>query len=261
MRRLGTVISIATALFLVLSACTDGTTSLRKGAGASSTLDSPRPSSSAPSTTQPSGTASTPAPGGPDETRSRGNGSATPTSGSGKLTPRGKTNGKAKAIRLGTLNPPPDPAAVGSPFDPCTVVSWDDFPDQVRPRAPKPRKPSPRAPGPDSAFDIACAWLANGSITMNADGTSGGTGEFSTWVVWGKDMNAHPPNSTPAVFGPAQGSLVSGQTPQGAPMCTGFAALASGGVAGVSTVNGKAPQVDTCGLVTDLLTKIATHHN
>jgi hypothetical protein len=84
---------------------------------------------------------------------------------------------------------------------------------------------------------------------------------FSTWVVWGKDMNAHPPNSTPAQFGPAQGSLVSGQTSQGAPTCTGFAALASGGVAGVSTVNSKAPQVDTCGLVTDLLTKIATQHN
>jgi hypothetical protein len=44
-------------------------------------------------------------------------------------------------------------------------------------------------------------------------------------------------------------------------MCTGFAALAAGGVAGVSTVNGTAPHVDTCGLVTDLLTRIVTKHN
>jgi hypothetical protein len=42
-------------------------------------------------------------------------------------------------------------------------------------------------------------------------------------------------------------------------MCTGFATLTKG-VAGVSILNSKAPQVDTCGLVTDLLTRIATKH-
>lgn len=248
-RRLGTVFSIVTALFLVLSACSDGTTSLRKGPGASGLFDSPRTSGSAPSTTKPSGTASTPAQRSPDATGPDGTRSAAPKSGNGKAT------------RLGKLNPPPDAAAIGAPYDPCTVVSWDDFPDQVRPRAPKPRKPSPRAPTADSAFDIACAWLANGPITISADGSSAGSGMFSTWVVWGKDMNVHPPNSASAQFGPAQGSLVSGQTSQGAPMCTGFAVLASGGVAGVSTVNSKAPQVDTCGLVADLLTKIVARHN
>jgi hypothetical protein len=257
MARLGVTISVVTALLVVLSACSDDvTTSLRKGSGASTVLDSQHTSSTAPAKGGPS-TSARPDAGGSDANPPGGTRSAAPTSGSGK--PR--ADGKPKTTRLGTLNPPPDAATVGAPFDPCTVLTWEDFPNEVRSRAPKPREPSPRTPGPDSAFDIACAWLANGLITISADGSSTGTsGSFSTWVVWGKDMNAHPPDSTPAQFGPAQGSLVLSQTSQGEPVCTGFAALDAGGVAGVSTVNGKAPQVDTCGLVTDLLTRIATHH-
>ncbi|MFL6125070.1 hypothetical protein [Actinophytocola sp.] len=141
------------------------------------------------------------------------------------------------------------------------MVTWDDFPTDVRPRAPKPRKPSPRAPEADSAYDIACSWQANGPITIKTDGTSSGSGMFSAWIVWGKtgEMNPNPPNSTPATFGPARGSLVPNTSSQGAPMCTGFAALTNG-IAGVSILNSKAPQVDTCGLVTDLLTRIASKH-
>lgn len=235
--RIGLAASAVTVVLGVLAACSDGTTSFRKAPGFSSVLDDPTASSTAPSTTASTKDAPT-------------------------TTPTTAPKGKPAAVRLGDLNPPPDASTVGAPFDPCTVLRWDDFPTEVRPQAPKPRQPSPRAPSADTVFDIACAWIANGRITMSADGSSSGaSGMFSTWVVWGKDMNAHPPNSTPAQFGPAQGSLVPGQTSEGAPMCTGFAALAAGGVASVSTVNGKAPHVDTCGLVTDLLTRIVTKHN
>ncbi len=257
--RIGLAVSAATVILGVLAACSDGTTSLRKAPGISSVLDDPHASSAAPSTTastkdapsaktRPGPNESNAEP--PDSTRS-----ATPSAGSKKTTPKGKP----EAVRLGDLNPPPDAATVGAPYDPCTVLGWDDFPTEVRPQAPRPRQPSPRAP---STFDIACAWIASGRITLSADGSSSGaSGTFNTWVVWGKDMNAHPPNSTPTQFGPAQGSLVPDHTSEGTPMCTGFAALAAGGVAGVSTVNGTAPHVDTCGLVTDLLTRIVTKHN
>jgi hypothetical protein len=236
----------AMAMLVVLAGCTDGTTTWQQGSAASVILDSPRTSGTAPSTSADSDTAD-----------------ATPNPrGSGSMAPKKKPNGKPKATRLGKLHPPPDQGAVGAPYDPCTVLAWDDFPEEVRPRAPKPRKPSPRAPEPDSPYAIACSWQAHGPVTIKSDGTSSGSGMFSTFVVWGKNgqMNPNPPNSTPATFGPAQGSLVPNTSSQGAPMCTGFAALTNG-VAGVSILNSKAPQLDTCAIVTDLLTRIATKHN
>jgi hypothetical protein len=248
----------AVAALVVLAGCSDETTTLRKGPGWSAVLDSPSASDTEPSTSARSGGEdSTPNPRG-------GSGPTAPPSSPEQSTtaPKEKPNGKSKATRLGQLHPPPGQDAVGAPYDPCTVLTWDDFPQEVRPQAPKPRKPSPRAPEPDSTYAIACSWQANGPITIKSDGTSSGSGMFSTWVVWGKNgqMNPNPSNSTPATFGPAQGSLAPNTSSQGAPMCTGFAALTNG-VAGVSILNSKAPQLDTCAIVTDLLTRIATKHN
>lgn len=239
-RTCGTLGAVA-AMLVILAGCSDETTTLRKGPDWSAVPDSPSTSNSR-----------------------GGAGSPTSTSSSGQssVAPREKPNGKSKVTRLGKLHPPAGQDAVGAPFDPCTVLTWDDFPQEVRPKAPKPRKPSLRAPEPDSTYAIACSWQANGPITIKSDGTSSGSGMFSTWIVWGRngEMNPNPPNSTPATFGPARGSLVPNTSSQGAPMCTGFAALTNG-VAGVSILNSKAPQVDACTLVTDLLTRIATKHN
>lgn len=248
-------LGMVAAMLVVLAGCSDETTTLRKGPAGSAFLD--RPSGNEPSTSARSdGEDSTPNPPG-------GSSSAAPTSSPERSTTVPKeSSGKSKVTRLGQLHPPPDQKAVGAPYDPCAVLTWDDFPQEVRPQAPKPRKPLPRAPEPDSVYAIACSWQANGPITIKSDGSASGSGMFSALVVWGKNgqMNPNPANSTPATFGPARGSLVPNTSSQGAPMCTGFAALTNG-VAGVSVLNSKAPQVDTCTLVTDLLTRIATKHN
>lgn len=247
----------AAAMLVVLAGCSDETTTLRKGPDWSAVLDSPSASDTKPSTSARSGSEdSTPNP-------RDGSGSPAPTSPPGKSTaaPKEKPSRKSKVTRLGLLHPPPDQEEVGAPYDPCTVLTWNDFPQQVRPRAPKPRKPSPRAPEPDSTYAIACSWQAQGPTVLSQDSSSG-SGMFTAFVVWGRngEMNPNPPNSTPTTFGPAQGALVPNTSSQGAPMCTGFAALTNG-VAAMTILNSKAPQLDTCALVTDLLTRIATKHN
>lgn len=239
----------ALALTALLAACSGTSASLSKGpaavppGGSGSTGNAPGSSQAADSSAPPSGEAGswfTPGERGPSAAGPDGKGERTVTT-------------------LGALHPPPDFTEVGAPYDPCTVVTWSDFPEKVRPRAAKPRKPTPHTPDENSAYAIACAWEANGPVVRDANGASTGAGMFSTWIVWGKtgEMNPNPPKSTPATFGSAQGSLTPNTTSQGAPMCTGFAVLPTG-VAGVSVLNSRVPQVDPCTLATDLLTRIAT---
>lgn len=235
-------------LAAVLASCSGTTTSLSKGTTAAVTPGSASTSDRAPDA--PQGTDSSPEPS--EEAGSW----FTPKPRASTEDPSGKA--ERTVTTLGALHPPPSADEVGAPYDPCTVVDWSDFPEQVRPRAAKPRKPTPRTPDKNSAYAIACAWEANGPIVRDANGKSTGAGMFSTWIVWGKagEMNPNPPKSNPATFGTAQGSLVTSATSQGAPMCTGFAALPTG-VAGVSVLNSRVPQMDSCALVTDLLTRIA----
>ena len=210
--------------------------------------------------TSASGTSTPTTPGDPNQERS-GEPGAAPRDTTQSTAP--ENNGRSSAIRLGTLTPSPSADEVEAPFDPCTVVSWTDLPEQLRPRAAKPPRPSPRAPQANSTFDIACVLEINTSTTIKVGSPSspsgGPSGQLSAWIVWGRDLPVVLHGATPTTIGGAQGSVLKVNTNAGDPMCTGTAQLRSG-VVGISIANGRAPELDTCDLVTDLLTRITAEH-
>lgn len=158
-----------------------------------------------------------------------------------------------RATKLGNLDPPPTVDEVGAPYDPCRVVTWNDFPPDVRPRTIKPRRPRPAKPAPGSDSKIGCVF----------DGSSAGHADtepalFTAYVAWGA-LELHPEGSKPQKIDGADGSVTTATTTKGTPLCRGVVALADG-VAGVSLINGRTDPAMTCEIVTTLLTRIAQQH-
>ncbi|PTM57533.1 hypothetical protein [Desmospora activa] len=149
-----------------------------------------------------------------------------------------------------------------APFDPCTVVSWDDFPQAVKEEDRTDPKLQP--PNPGDPFDVRCKFSTLVGIDMNPDGSGNPENNttFFTIVVWGKKdkisaNTADHPGSTSKVFGSLQGLEKRSKNDRGIPMCTSIMSLPDGSAAGVVTTNNQYPSVDGCEVNQNLLEVIA----
>ncbi|WP_394622466.1 hypothetical protein JNUCC0626_49910 (plasmid) [Lentzea sp. JNUCC 0626] len=150
------------------------------------------------------------------------------------------------SLVLGDLNKPKTAQELGAPFDPCSTITWNDFPAEVRPDDGKPHTPQLRQPGKDDPFDIRCAFDNSGKVAINPDGSSTGTpgGYFIVSVVWagGDKLNADPAKRQGAEAKTWNGKAGLIQRfpddPKSGKSCIAMAKLGNG-VGGASVTNGR----------------------
>jgi hypothetical protein len=145
-------------------------------------------------------------------------------------------------LALGDLNPPPTAESTGAPFDPCTVVGWQDYPADVQPSTP--RQPVPMDVRPEDPFAVGCKFNA---------------GEMHSLLVWGmpdKTFSADPTarrGAAPAQFGGRPGAQeLSTNGSNGAPDCYSAVQLARGIAAMSTTMPG-----DPCAVNRAVLDRVA----
>jgi hypothetical protein len=167
------------------------------------------------------------------------------------------------SLVLGDLNKPKTAQELGAPFDPCSTVTWNDFPAQVRPSDGKPHTPQLRQPGKEDPFDVRCLFDNSGEVSINADGGGNpqGGGRFLVSVVWasGDKLNADPAkaqgaeaktwNGKPGLIKRFPDDPKSGKT------CLGMAKL-SNGVGGASVTDSRFGG-DPCAVADALVNAIA----
>ncbi|CRK57005.1 hypothetical protein [Alloactinosynnema sp. L-07] len=165
-------------------------------------------------------------------------------------------------IKLGDLNKPKDATEVGAPFDPCTTITWADFPGEVRPTDGKPHPPQLRAPEKDDPFDVRCLFDNSGAITLDSNGDrTGAQGSyFMVSVVWGTKLEADPAKrkGSEAKTWTGKSGLIHRMPddPKTGKGCIGLATLGSG-VGGVAVTNSRFG-TDACAVVDALMGAITT---
>ena len=161
-------------------------------------------------------------------------------------------------IRLGDQVPPPDWKSVGAPFDTCTTLKWEDFPQQARPKQPKP--PELQVVRKGDPYKTACRFHANESISFDVptppdpgnpappppprtteQKPPGWSPMFEVTVVWGTDISPEGLGGTavtlagkPAAFKETE----TGGTAVKDPFCTVIVKLGNGS-AGLQLRNGR----------------------
>ncbi|SDN30076.1 Protein of unknown function [Allokutzneria albata] len=151
--------------------------------------------------------------------------------------------GEALAGPTPTTTPGRVPGA--APYDPCKIVTWADFPLEVRTVenvVPRHRPPNPQAP--DEVYADGCAF------------DNMGEKPFMALVIWGSitkiRVDPKGPEDKPVVYGNRRG--VRSVYPGG--QCVTRFTLDYGQVGGVSLVNERFPEVDPCTIVDVLAEKI-----
>lgn len=162
-----------------------------------------------------------------------------------------------KPVALGDLDPPPNAKMVGAPFDPCTTVTWNDFPAAVRIADPS-KKPVLMEIKSDSPFQTGCKFENSGSIALNLKNktTTSNGGRFFTQVVWGKiDFDGF--TGTAATLGGKSAKFAADKSPSnGAPTCSLVLKLAKE-TGGVFVHNGYFPDTDACEVAKVIATVVA----
>ncbi|MFB9906419.1 DUF3558 family protein [Allokutzneria oryzae] len=143
--------------------------------------------------------------------------------------------------------------AGSAPFDPCTVVTWADFPLEVRTvETVKPRHRPPQAA--DEVFQDGCSFDNN---EIGDDGFKA----FMTLVVWGSiakiRVDPKGADDKPVTYGTRRGVQNREVGPDNAKQCITRFTLDYGQVAGVSVMNGRFPDVDPCTVADVISQKIA----
>ncbi|WP_156755877.1 DUF3558 family protein [Actinokineospora pegani] len=164
------------------------------------------------------------------------------------------------SLRLGDLNGPKSASEVGAPFDPCTVVTWDDFPEPVRPTDGKPHPPvQSEASG---SIKVRCSWSNSGQIEIQpgARPTEKG-GRFQANILWSDKLDADParePGSVAKQWAGKPGLLhPRPEDPKFGKQCLGLVTLANG-TGGVIVANARFPSVDPCAVADGLMNAIAS---
>ncbi|GAA1255135.1 hypothetical protein GCM10009609_18020 [Pseudonocardia aurantiaca] len=146
------------------------------------------------------------------------------------------------ALALGDLDPPPSPEQVGAPFDPCTIVGWDGYPQELRPTQPKIAAAMPVTP--QSGYSVGCSF---------------NTGPMFSSLVWGTPQGAFSadpaarPGAAAAQFSGKPGVEQRGTLERGEPLCYSAVQLATG-IAAMSTV---LPSGDPCAVNRPILEQVA----
>lgn len=152
-----------------------------------------------------------------------------------------------------------DPRDSGAAFDPCTVFTFEDLPDSVRPtQQDVPFKPVDA--GPDVGYQAAC------SLVYTADAVEAGAEPnekqfLAVFVAVGVEptMSADPSRhqqADPANWGGRSGTRKT-TNDDGIANCMGFVPVGTdGGVGSVSVINTLLPSVAPCTLVDILMTDL-----
>jgi hypothetical protein len=134
----------------------------------------------------------------------------------------GDTNGDVQQRRagrepqtLGNLQPKPKTGTeLGAPFEPCGL-SWNDFPEQVRPKDNQPHAPTPQEIGRDVQWDVECDYDNSGptDVTVQPGGGPPKVQDgavFKVIIAWAKSGTADPaknPGSQPKEWSGRPGFL------------------------------------------------------
>ncbi|SDM15186.1 hypothetical protein [Allokutzneria albata] len=161
-------------------------------------------------------------------------------------------------IRLGDQTPPSDWKSVGAPFDNCTTLKWEDFPQQARPTKDKP--PVLQVVRKGDPYKTACRFSNNESISFDAptppdpnnpappppprtteQKPPGWSPIFELTVVWGTEFSVEGLGGTTVTLGGKPAAFKeteSGGTAVKDPFCTVIVKL-SNGSAGLQLRNGR----------------------
>ena len=157
-------------------------------------------------------------------------------------------------VRLGDLDGVPDPITSGAAFDPCSVVSWADFPAAVRgPRS----APERRIPQSDDVFDHSCRY--DNSILNGADPDHNeiflviiAVGHAPRW-----DANPTHYKGWQAKTWHGRHGVQRPDRDDNAHGCTAIVDLGHSRTGGVTVTNNRFPDVDPCDVVRALMNRIA----
>ncbi|MCP3799678.1 DUF3558 domain-containing protein [Allokutzneria sp. A3M-2-11 16] len=159
---------------------------------------------------------------------------------------------RGEALAGPTPSTTPTRAPGSAPFDPCKIVTWADFPLEVRPQvdiAPRHRPPNPQAP--DEVFADGCSFDNNELIPFKP---------FMALVIWGSitkiRVDPKNPADKPMMYGNRRGVQTADVDEKGQKGCVTRFTLDYGQVAGISLTNGRFPEVDPCKVVDGLAEKI-----
>ncbi|GAA3996027.1 hypothetical protein GCM10022247_14960 [Allokutzneria multivorans] len=166
--------------------------------------------------------------------------------------------GCAQPVRGEALAGPTPPPTTTSrlpgsaPFDPCKIISWKDFPLDVRTVedvTPRHRPPNPQEP--NEVYSDGCAFDNNELVPFKA---------FMTLVIWGSitkiRVDPKNPGDKPVMYGNRRGVQTADVDEKGVKGCVTRFTLDYGQVGGVSLINGRFPDVDPCTVVDALAAKI-----
>jgi hypothetical protein len=151
------------------------------------------------------------------------------------------------ALRLGDLNPPSTSEEVGAPFNPCTVVGWNDFPANVREA--EPIEPYLAELNTKSS-NVQTGCVFHGEQTVTTVGW--GRNDLATLM---KDQSFAKGGTTATVSG-RDAVKFDERLDNGKQACTQFVS-ASKGVIAISTVQNYST-VNACQVNDALLPKIVT---
>ncbi|MCO1581777.1 DUF3558 family protein [Crossiella sp. SN42] len=186
-----------------------------------------------------------------------------PSAADAGVTPPSGEKVKRQPIRLGLQDPPKDWQAAGAPFDPCTVLGWNDIPEPQR--DPKARPPKLMVLKKDDAIETGCMFYNDETISVVIPSPGAPTTAapitkspyFRVSVVWGATID-------PAKFGGEKTTL--GGKPAAVvpdtigslkdPICLVAMKFAKGG-GGVDVRNGRFPGLDPCPIAKALAEKLA----
>ncbi|MFB9909522.1 DUF3558 family protein [Allokutzneria oryzae] len=161
-------------------------------------------------------------------------------------------------IQLGDQYPVKDWKAAGAPFDNCTTLKWEDFPEATR--NPKGTPPKLEAVEPTLPYTTDCQFDNSGTITFNPDSDAPPQGKvlFVVDVVWGPEFGPQSlKNSVPVtIAGKAGGMRESTFGAAKEPYCFVVVPLAKGG-AGVEVRNGRfSDKATACDIAKGLTEKL-----
>ncbi|GAA4005548.1 hypothetical protein GCM10022247_28770 [Allokutzneria multivorans] len=170
--------------------------------------------------------------------------------------PAGPPKPPRPVIQLGDQFPIKDWKEAGAPFDPCSTLKWEDFPDAMRGTS----APKAQQVEPTFAYTLQCTFDNSGKISFNPDGGNAPQGKtlFMVDVLWGPELSpASVKNGTPVTIAGKAGSLR--ESTFGAakePYCSVVMPLSKGG-AGIEVRNGRfSDKGGACDVAKSLMEKL-----
>lgn len=187
---------------------------------------------------------------------------------SGRLAPR---TSSSTTPTISTAAPSPPASGRAAPpvgtdpsnaaFDPCRVITWDDFPQKVA--RPDRRPPQPQPPPPNALYRVGCLWDSRGSSTKDPQtGQEHHMGVSIVVIYWGtapplSTLPADHPGGVAKTYAGRPGVELGGTMQTGERKCTAMMPVQpQPGVAGISVAYSD-PAVDPCAVATTLLQAIA----